>query len=334
MTLTVSIASENDSQKWDDVVFLSPHGTIFHTWKWLSIVQKHTNTRLIPLMLYKGTQLVALYPVFIQKKGFISVAFSPPPRAYLLYLGPVIPDYETMKLDKREGIFFDVQQEVTDYLFSSVKCKYFRVRTAPGLFDARPLKWAGCSVDPQYTYRINLTQGTDTIWERFDRKLRVDINKAIKEKVEVRVGNLDDLLQLSDSISRRFREQGAKPHDYRDYLTDLFHEFHPANMKIYTAYFNGERVGGMVSLCFKQVMYLWIGIPKSDIKGISPNDLVQWEAIKWASENGYAYYEEMAGGDNPRLRSFKSKYNPDLDIWYSATVYSSLLYTFLAKLRR
>ncbi len=73
-------------------------------------------------------------------------------------------------------------------------------------------------------------------------------------------------------------------------------------------------------------MYLWVGIPKSDLAGISPNALIQWEAIKWAYMNGLEYYEEMDAGDDPRLRYFKSKYNPDLVIWYSAQKYSSNLY--------
>jgi hypothetical protein len=73
-------------------------------------------------------------------------------------------------------------------------------------------------------------------------------------------------------------------------------------------------------------MYLWVGIPKSDVAGISPNALVQWEAIKWSHEHGFVFYEEMEAGDDPRLVYFKAKYNPDLVIWYSATRYSSYLY--------
>jgi hypothetical protein len=34
----------------------------------------------------------------------------------------------------------------------------------------------------------------------------------------------------------------------------------------------------------------------------------------------------MDAGDDPRLRYFKSKYNPDLVIWYGATKYSSFMY--------
>jgi len=97
-------------------------------------------------------------------------------------------------------------------------------------------------------------------------------------------------------------------------------------MKIIVAKYNGERVGGLVVLFYKNWSALWIGIPKTDLKGIYPNDLAQWEAIKWACQNGYKYYEEMDAGDDPRLRHFKAKFNPDLVPWYSATKCSSVIY--------
>ncbi len=79
-------------------------------------------------------------------------------------------------------------------------------------------------------------------------------------------------------------------------------------------------------------MYLWVGIPKTDLVGISVNDVIQWEGIKWAEAQGMEYYEEMDAGDDPRLRHFKSKYNPDLLIWYSAVKYTSILYKATEKL--
>ena len=54
-------------------------------------------------MFYKGSHLVAIYPVFIQKQGMIQVALSPPSRSYMLYLGPVIAEYELLKQDKKES---------------------------------------------------------------------------------------------------------------------------------------------------------------------------------------------------------------------------------------
>jgi len=331
--LKIIIGTDEHRRLWDETVTSTSHGTLFHMWKWLKIVEAHTSTRLYPLMAFKGTELVALYPVFIQKKGFVSVAFSPPSHSYLLYLGPVIAQYDSMKQDKKESIYLHLQEEINRYLFSVLGCKYFRVRSSPGIYDSRPLMWTGFIVEPQYTYRINLSLGVDQIWNRFDRKLRVDLNKAKKEQVDVKQGGLEDLLFIADSLSRRFREQGFTPKNYVAYLTDLYHAFHPENLKIFVAYHNGERIGGMVSLCFKRIMYLWIGISKSDNPGLSPNDLVQWEAIQWACHNGFDFYEEMDGGVR-RLRGFKAKYNPDLEIWYSAVKYSSSFYQWIENVSR
>ncbi len=326
MTLEIKVAGESDIEKWNSAVASSSHGTLFHTWEWLKIVQNHTSSVLYPLMAYRGENLVGIYPVFIQKKGFFNIAFSPLPKAYLLYLGPVILDYDNLKQNKKESTFMQLQEEIDRFLFIELKCKYVRIRSSPGLFDSRPFIWGGYQVEPLYTYRINLTGGVDHVWEQFDRKLRVDINRAIREGVGVEEGNKEDIGFIRSSLYRRFERQGFRPSDHSRYLSELYDTFHPDNLKIFIATYKGEKVGGMISLCYKDIMYLWVGVPKSDLKGISPNDLVQWEAIKWACNNGYRYYEEMDGGDDPRLRHFKSKYNPELAIWYSAVKYSSYIY--------
>jgi lipid II:glycine glycyltransferase (peptidoglycan interpeptide bridge formation enzyme) len=244
----------------------------------------------------------------------------------MLYLGPVISGYESLKQDKKESIYIQIQQEMDSYLFRTKGCRYARIRSSPGLYDSRPLRWCGYTVEPFYTYRIDLSKGIDYIWERFDRKLRVEINKSKRDGVIVRTGDYDDLEYIHDSLVLRYQKQGLRPICYKDYLCSLYNSRYRDNIKIFVAEYNGQRIGGTINLCFKDIMYLWVGIPKSDLGGISPNALVQWEAIKWAQEHGLRFYEEMDAGDDPRLRYFKSKFNPDLLIWYSATKYSSVVY--------
>jgi lipid II:glycine glycyltransferase (peptidoglycan interpeptide bridge formation enzyme) len=326
MALTITTLDSTKEKAWDDLVVSSTFGTLFHTVEWLKLVQKQTNAEYLPLMFYNRSQLVAIYPIFVQKKGLVKVALSPPSRSYMLYLGPVIADYESMKQDKKESTYIRVQQEMDNYIFKIKGCKYARIRSSPGLYDSRPLRWSGYSVEPLYTYRIDLTQGIDHIWEQFDRKLRVEINKAVREGVKVRSGNLNDLEFIHDSLFTRYTKQGISPVDYKKFLQDLYQKFYPDNLKIFVAEYNGKRIGGTINLVFKNGMYLWVGLPKTDLVGISANDLVQWEAIKWSQKNGLEYYEEMDAGDDPRLRYFKSKYNPELVIWYAATKYSSFIY--------
>jgi hypothetical protein len=326
MALTIVSLDSSQEKAWDDLVISSPFGTLFHTVRWLRIVQNHANAEFYPLMFYKGTQLVAIYPLFLQKKGLVKVALSPPSRSYMLYLGPVIAAYESMKQDRKESSYIQIQQEFDNYIFKTLGCRYARIRSSPGLYDSRPLRWSGYAVEPLYTYRIDLTPGINHVWEQFDRKLRVEIHKAQREGVTVRIGDNDDLEFIHDSLHSRYTKQGLPAGNYKKFLQDLYDQFYPENMKIFVAEYNGERIGGTINLVFKNGMYLWVGIPKTGLIGISPNDLIQWEAIRWAQKNGLTYYEEMDAGDDPRLRHFKSKYNPELVIWYGATKYSSILY--------
>jgi len=332
MTLTITTLDSTKEKAWDDLVFSSSFGTLFHTVDWLKLVQKQTNADYLPLMFYKGTQLVAIYPVFVQQQGPVKVGLSPPSRSYMLYLGPVIGDYESMKQDKKESTYIQVQQEMDNYIFKTKGCKFARIRSSPGLYDSRPLRWSGYTIDPFYTYRINLTNGIDYVWDHFDKSVRRMINQSQQEGVTVRTGDKEDLEFIHDSLYKRYIEQGLKPTDNKKYLFTIYQKFYPDNLKIFVAEYKGQRISGCFYLCFKNIMYFWVGLPKTDLVGLSPNDLIQWEAIKWAQSNGLEYFELMDAGDDPRLRHFKSKYNPELVIWYSAIKYSSFVYKFGEKL--
>ena len=107
-----------------------------------------------------------------------------------------------------------------NYIFKKKGCKYARIRSSPGLYDSRPLRWSGYTVEPLYTYRIDLTQGIEYVWEQFDRKLRVDINKAVREGVTVRPGDKDDLEFIHDSLYNRYIKQGISPINYKKFLQD------------------------------------------------------------------------------------------------------------------
>lgn len=332
MSINLKIAV--NQEEWDTLVNRCPHQTIFHTWKWLKIVEKYTGTRLYPLIGLKGTNPIGVFPIFFQRKNFVNFVFSPPPRAGLLYLGPLIQDYYQLKQSKRESTFIGFQRETNKFVFSKIKANYVRIRSSPGLLDSRPFKWTGYEVKPFYTYMIDLGKGEDYVWNQFNKQLRIDINKTEREGVSIEESDKKGLEFLHSSIFRRFKEQGLTSTIPKDYLFDLYDSFHPQNMKVFIAKYKGETVGGQITLCFKDKVSLWVGVPKTNIKGIYPNDLVQWRVIKWACENGFKRYEIMDSGHNPRLRHFKAKYNPRLEVFFSSVKYSSPVFEGLDKLRK
>jgi len=331
MTITLKIAKEEDKELWDSLVEKSSHGTLFHTWKFLKIVEKHTESKLYPIIGLKGTTPIGIYPLFLQKRFFTKIVLSPPQGALLLYLGPAIVDYDKLKQSKKESTFVEFQRKVNEFLKSEINYNYVRIRTSPDLIDSRPFLWTDYNVELLYTYIIDINKGTQYVWKNFNKQLRIDVNKTKREGVKVKGGSKRELKYLRISLAERFIEQGYKTSDYSRYLLDVYKAFYPENMRIFVGEYNGETVGGLALLSYKDKVSLWIGIPKTDLEGIYPNDLIVWESIMWACENNYKRYEIMDAGHNPRLRHFKSKFNPELSPWYSAEKYSSIVYKGMEK---
>ena len=326
MDIELQIAEENEREKWNMLVENSPHGTIFHTWEWLKIVEKHVNMRLYPIIGMRGSNIIGIYPLFLHRNFILRAVFSPPPWVAVPYLGPVILEYEKLKQDKRESVFIAFQRKVDEFIREEMKAHYSLIKTAPGILDARPLKWNGYIVEPIYNYVIDLRKGADSVFKNFKKKLRQNIKRAKRRGISVEEGSREELEWIYEAIVTRYEEQNRKISLSKGYLIDLFNTFHPQNMKIFVAKYNGKLISGAIKICYKNKLLSWIGHAKAELRGI-PNDLLQWEIIKWAVMHSLEYYE-LIGANTERLCRYKSKYNPNLSICFSAKKYLS----FSAKL--
>ena len=70
-------------------------------------------------------------------------------------------------------------------------------------------------------------------------------------------------------------------------------------------------VSGVIVLHYGHYAHLWIGFPGSDKDYLGANELLMWEAIKWAHAKGY-HIIENTGGDDISTFQFKRKFNPTL----------------------
>ena len=228
----------SDEREWKKLEGNPQHGTIFHTWEWLKIVEKHANMRLYPIIGMRGGNIIGIYPLFLHRNFILRAVFSPPPWVAVPYLGPVILEYEKLKQDKRESVFIAFQRKVDEFIREEMKAHYSLIKTAPGILDARPLKWNGYIVEPIYNYVIDLRKGADFAWKMFKRELRKNISIAQKKGISVREGSKEELEWIYEAIVTRYKEQNRKISLSKGYLIDLFNTFHPQNMKIFVAKYN------------------------------------------------------------------------------------------------
>ena len=146
MTVEIRIANNADAQEWDRIISESPHGTLFHQWNWLKITEKHTQTKLYPLIGIKNGVPIGVFPLFFQKKGPVRMVFSPPPHAALFYLGPVFTGYDTLRQEKWENMYIDFQNSVENFIKNDLNANYISISLSPALQDPRPFTWSGYTI--------------------------------------------------------------------------------------------------------------------------------------------------------------------------------------------
>jgi hypothetical protein len=326
--MDITLASDADQKVWDEIVKSSPQGTLFHTWKWLKIMEKHNFTKmasgihkaqLYPIMVKMENDLIGLMPIFIYNTPFVKMACSPAFGVENAYLGPILNNFLTLRSHRKQVLFYQFHNEVDNYLKTKMNVNYVTIHSSPGLSDPRPYIWSDYQVLPQYTYFIDLKQGKKIIWDNFSRTLKQDINKVKKKGIYVEIGSKKYVENIFGLLKKRNRVFSNI-----DYILEIFDNFESTNLKVFVAKHENEFLSGVVTISYKNKVSLWIGTPRNSYNGTTPNTLIYWEAINWAIENGYEYFE-IIGASDIKYFMFKSKFNAELIPYYILKWYSPWL---------
>ena len=307
----MTIEMITDEQIWDKFVDDSPYGTLFHKWNFLKIAEKHTGYHLQPYGAYKGDKLLGVFPIFYKEINGIKMLFSPPPRTGIYYLGFILSkEYDNLKQSKKEsdlGLFSDeMEKTIVD-----ISPDYISINTVPNFLDTRFFKWNNYSVEPNYTYVIDLSKSAEEIMEGCNRNLRRAIKSA--ESAGMRVEQGDQTSVFCSRISKRYEEQGMiDPLISEEYFSDLVKAF-PDNIKIYYLYEKtGEIISALTTQEYKDRFYAWMGITKTTENA---NELILWNLIQLAKAKKYKKFE-IIGANVKNQCPFKSKFNPALEMSY------------------
>jgi hypothetical protein len=315
MNVEIRIANDSDAKEWDTIISQSPDGTFFHQWKWLKIAEKHTGMKLYPLIGIKDNIPIGLFPLFFQKKGPVRLVFSPPPHAAIFYLGPIIIGYDSLKQQKKEKNYHEFQNSVEHFIIHDLEANYISIILPPYLQDLRPFVWSGYSIEPQYDYITDISIGPESLLQTLDKKLRQNLNRAIKRGITVETGGKKEFEIILDLMDIRYAQQAKYVTAKRDYFLEIYDEFKD-NMKIFVAKVDGEVITGNIDFQYRNGHYSWIGNPKpKNPISPSPNDLLIWESVRYAYDHGFKYYITMSAAGDRRLHEYyASKFNPELKI--------------------
>ena len=315
--MRLEVFDETKSQIWNTIISQSCNGTLFHTWEWLKIAEKHSDSQLLPLVYFDADDDKAFgaIPLFFVKKLGLKMVFSPPPITSIT-LGPVLVEKE-YKQHKLEIAYLEFQQQIDNYI-RNLDANYTNIVTSPGLMDIRPFSWAGYTVRPSYTYKTDLSLGEKTLWSHLSSSLRPEINQTRKKGVQIIKTNFDKK-QISDlvysTLTDRYTKQNLRFSLKKPYLDDLLEQFGDSGIRILSAQLDGKTLGAQLYCIYKDRVTLWAGFVRPESNELEINGLMLWEMIVDSIRTGYRWLENM-GANTPHLCSYKSKFDPGTELCF------------------
>jgi len=275
-------------QQWDAFVSNASSGHFLQSWGWGEL-KSHFGWSPLRLALQHGDEIVAATTILRRTAPHLPLRFG-----HFAYIpkGPVI-DWTDSDLC---AVFFS---QLTAYLR---KHNALALRMEPGeeaLTDGLILQRLYAMhmhpvspIQPLRTIILDLAPSEETLLAQMKEKWRYNVRLAVRKGVTVRVAetSADVHAWYRLLVTTGERDQFGI-HSYNYYL-DVWHIFaSQKHARLLLAEYDGQLLAGIfVGLFAHQAIYLY-GASSNEQRQLMPNYLLQWEAIRWAKQQGAHSYD-------------------------------------------
>jgi peptidoglycan pentaglycine glycine transferase (the first glycine) len=156
---------------------------------------------------------------------------------------------------------------------------------------------SGEQIQFKNTMVIPLDQDEDTLLMDMKSKTRYNVRLAGRRGVIVRRGSTQDL----DLLYRMYAETSVRDGfviRHQGYYEDAWGKFIEAGLaQPFIAEVEGQPVAGLIAYRFGSTAYYLYGMSTDDHREKMPNYLLQWEAMRWAKEQGCSRYDLWGAPD-------------------------------------
>lgn len=146
---------------------------------------------------------------------------------------------------------------------------------------------------------------------------RKKIRRATRSGVSVREGLAEDIQTFCDLLWALCARRGTTPTPPQpDFFNHLWHVFHSSGqLKLLFSQFNGEVVSGILLIPFGSVVRCWKIGWAGRHSDKNPNELLYWEAVRWAKLNGYHYFDFVSIKKDFAIKLQNSEAIDWSDVW-------------------
>ncbi len=282
MSVKIRTIQSTDQPVWDQYVENHPQGTIFHLTRWKNVIEKtygHKSYYLIAVETkVNRSQKSEIIPLL---RGVDAKRTGCVPLSEVRRQRPSNQEQAT----SNEQSATSNEQSATSYDLNKLSAMTCFTRS----HKVRML--------------LNLPESSEVLMKSFKSKLRSQIKKSVKEGLKAKIGNLELLDDFYKVFLINMRDLGSPVHS-KKLMRNVLNEF-PDKAKIVMVYKEDQPVACSMIVGFKDILENPWASALRQYSRLSPNMLLYWTMIEYASDNGYSCFD--FGRSSPDEGTYKFK---------------------------
>jgi FemAB-related protein (PEP-CTERM system-associated) len=280
-----------DSQEsvWDSFVQSAQDSTPYHQFKWKTIIAKSFGHQCYYLgaVNNNGEWQGVLPLVHMRSKLFGNFLISVP---FVNYGGLLYKD------DSAASFLL----EEAERLRRSLGATHIELRHAGRSLPGIPTR------EHKVTMLLDLAADVEGQWRAFNAKLRNQIRKAEKSGLQVVVGRLELLDGFYEVFAHNMRDLGTPVYG-KSFFRNILDTFSDTTT-IFAVYHETKMIAAGIGSWFKSSMEIPWASSISDYKMLCPNNMLYWEAIRFAIRSGFKRFDFGRSTPNEGTYNFKKQW--------------------------
>jgi FemAB-related protein (PEP-CTERM system-associated) len=156
------------------------------------------------------------------------------------------------------------------------------------------------------TMLLDLAADVDDQWRAFNGKLRNQIRKAEKNGLQSVIGDVKLLDAFYEVFARNMRDLGTPVYS-KSFFRNILEAF-PDTTKIFAIYYETKMIAAGVGSWFRNTLEIPWASSISDYRMLCPNNMLYWEAIRFAIRNGLTRLDFGRSTPNEGTYNFKKQW--------------------------
>ena len=310
--IEVRTLTSDEYPLWDELVEISPHGTIFHTSPWIVTASNTAGYTTELLGAFHHDQLVGGCAIHSYRRAglFTSVKATMP---LMPYGGIIMQPHESTKIREREKDEMMIIRSLVSEI-QNTRPDLISFTLSPLVIDVRPYIWQGWEDAIRYCYIFPIS-GTP-LEQHISKNARRSIKKADKSGIVVSQKWDKDIYW--DLTLNTYRKQGKQPIYSQKSLFSLIEKIKEArwgDMWIAETA-SGEPASAEILVWDRHMAYRLSAASHNDFNDTGSTSLLVFEIMTYLQKKGVAKYNMMAA-NTPHLAQFIASFNPELVPYYS-----------------